>query len=82
MASYLFRTPMTKGFKVYKVEQIPRGLNCNVDTLARLASFQESKLRGLISVEFLAELSIARLETILEINHEPRSRYHIIMFLK
>ena len=59
MAAYLQKVKdLLSAFSSFKIQQVPRAQNTQVDTLARLASTKDAELLEVIPVEFLNKPSI------------------------
>lgn len=83
MTLYLERVKeLVSGFEEAKFEQIPRELNSNADTLARLTSASDSELTRLIPVEFLPEPSFCSAEVVCPIKLEEEWMEPIVKFLQ
>ena len=71
MAAYLkIAGEQLKGFKWFKVEQVPRTENAEADGLARLAAGLEDDTLGQTSIELLSEPSIHKfVDHVMPVDH-------------
>ena len=68
MAAYLEKVKgLMETCLIASIEVIPRSKNANADALAKLASTGDAELWDIVSVEFLAELSIKPQSEIMEL---------------
>ncbi|KAK3040487.1 hypothetical protein RJ639_028772 [Escallonia herrerae] len=82
MAQYLqLVKPLASKFKNFTIQQIPRDLNTQADTLLRLASAEVTDVRRFVYLEFLKERSINSQTKIRVVDQEPCWMDMIIKYL-